>query len=129
MYKVCGFTNYECACGEDQIFGSSLSLSDAIKLFLSLTKNNDSLDFSELDALIEDWATEYAWDEEDYYANSYGGSIVLYDEALDAGGFDREIVFVRVDRDPIKKTSVYNKIELGSEATSEEENAYFALSK
>ena len=129
MYKVCGFTNYECTCGKDQIFGSNLCLTDAIKLFLSLTENSESLDFSELDDLIEDWAIEYSWDEEDYYASSYGGCIILYEEALDTGDFDREIISVRVERDPIKKTIVYNEIEVGAEATLEEKNAYFSLCK
>lgn len=93
MYKVCGITNYECTCGEEQLFGEDLSLEEALSLFLSILQSVDSLDFNELDGLINEWAEDWDWDEEDYYSGSYGGSIVLYDEARNICDFDREIIF------------------------------------
>ena len=77
MYKVCGSTNYECNCEEEQIFGTNLNLDDAMKLFVSLANNQNSLDFTEFDKTIDEWAKEFNWDEEDYYSGIYGGCIVL----------------------------------------------------
>lgn len=127
MYKVCGFTNYECTCGEEQLFGEKLLLEEALSLFLSLLQSVDSLDFTELDGLIDEWAEDMDWDEDDYYSGSYGGSIILYDEASNIGDFDREIILVRVERDPINKTSKYGGIELGAEITLQEKESYICL--
>ena len=127
MYKVCGFTNYECTCGEEQLFGIELHLEDAISLYLSLLKDKDSLDFSELDALIDEWAVLFDWSEDDYYAGSYGGCIILFDEAVNERDCDREVIFIRVERDPIKKTNNYGKVELGGEITDLEKNTYIRL--
>ena len=129
MYKVCGFTNYECTCGEEQLFGEDLSLEDALSLFLSLLRSVDSLNFTELDGLIDEWAEDMGWDEDDYYSSSYGGFIVLYDEARNIGDFDREIFLVRVERDPIHKTSKYGEIEFGAEITTQEKESYICLKK
>lgn len=129
MYKVCGNTNYECTTGEEQIFSDELCLEDAIKLFLSLSSDIDSLDFGELDALIDDWADTYCWDEEDYYSGSYGGAIYLYDAAINASDFDREIVFLRIERDPLKKENTLGCIEFGAEITTQEKNVFLSLSK
>ena len=124
MYKICGLTNYECNCGEDQVFGENLNLDDAIRLFISLTKDANSLDFSYLDAVVDDWAIDCAWEKDDYYYGSYGGSIILFDEAINAGDFDRAIVIARISRDPFYKTSEISEIEFGSEATTEEVAQY-----
>lgn len=120
MYKICGFTNYECNCGEEQVFGVNLNLDDAIRLYTSLAKDADSLDFSELDALIDEWASDCGWEEDDYYSGSYGGSIVLFHEAIDTKDFDREIIIARITRDPLHKTSEISEIEFGPEAIAEE---------
>lgn len=127
MYKVCGFTNYECTCGESQIFGENLTLEDSVSLFLSLLKDIDSLSFNELDSLIEEWACDYDWDEDDYYSGSYGGCIILYDQARNAGDFDREIVLIRVERDPVNRTNRYGEIELGAEITLREKEKYLCM--
>ena len=127
MYKVCGFTNYECTCGEEQLFGDGLTLEVSLLLFLSLLQNVDSLDFTELDNLIEEWAEDCAWTEDDYYSGSYGGAIILYDEANNIGNFDREIILVRIERDPINKTNKYGEIELGTEITPQEKEKYISL--
>ena len=120
MYKICGFTNYECNCGEEQVFGTYLNLDDAIRSYISLTKDPGSLNFSELDALIDEWASDYSWEEDDYYSGSYGGSIILFQEAIDTKDFDREIIITRIIRDPFLKTSEISEIEFGPEATAEE---------
>ena len=59
MYKVCGSTNYECTCGEEQILGCNLALDDATNLFLSYVHKTNSLDFTELDTMINELATEF----------------------------------------------------------------------
>lgn len=127
MYKVCGFTNYECNCGDTQVFCEEQSLENAMSMFLSLVKNFGSLDFTELDTLIDEWALDCDWDEDDYYAGSYGGCIILYDEAINDGDFDREVVLIRVERDPIRKTNNYGEIELGAEITTQEKEVYSLL--
>ena len=99
MYKVCGFTNYECTCRKEQLSGDSLSLQEAWSLFLPLIQNVDSLDFTELDGLINEWAEDWNWHEDDYFSGSYGGSIVLYDEESNISNFDHEIISVHIDRE------------------------------
>ena len=120
MYKICGFTNYECNCGEDQIFGANLNLDDAICMFAALIKDANSLDFSELDTVIDEWACDCDWEEEDYYSGSYGGSIILFQEAIDDDAFNREIVIAHISRDPFKKASTISEIEFSPDATAEE---------
>ena len=129
MYKVCGFTNYECNFGETHVFGNKLELEEAVSLFLSLVEDTESLDFTELDTLIDEWAIDNGWDEDEYYAGSYGGSIILYDEAIDEKSFDREVVSIRVDRDPIKKISHLGEIKLGAEINEQEKVASSMLQK
>lgn len=129
MYKVCGFTNYECTCGEEQVFGKELNFDEAISLFVKLTQNINSLDFAGLDEMIDEWAVEFDWNEDDYYSGSYGGCIMVYDQACEPELFDREILLVRVERDPIKKVNIYSDIEFGEEIAETEKDRYLFLNK
>lgn len=124
VYKVCGFTNYDCNCGSEQIFGDELNLSDAMSLFVTLTKNMSSLDFAELDEMIDKWALEFEWEDEDYYSCSYGGSIVLQEKAVKSADFNRDVVSFRIERDPVKKENICCNIEFGIEITVEEKDKY-----
>ena len=113
MYRVEGFTNYECTCGEDEVFGEGLTLQDAIDIFLKVIRD-DALDFSELDDWIDDWA------EEDESFDFYGGAIRVYEEPVEEGFEYREILLIRIMRDPIKKVNEYSTIEFGAEINNEE---------
>ena len=93
MFKVCGNTNYECSCAEEQVFGNNLDIIDAFNLFLRLLEEKDSLDFTEMDAAVDDWAESGDWNEEDYYWGSYGGTIAVYEESNENNYFDREQLF------------------------------------
>ena len=57
MYKVCGFTNYQCTCGDDEEFATGITLKEAIDVFLRVIRD-DLLDFTYLDSWIDDWADE-----------------------------------------------------------------------
>ena len=67
------------------------------------------------------------WDEDDYYLGSYGGTIAVYEEATESNEFDREIVAIRVERDPIHKTNKYGEIELGPEILPVEKELFLTL--
>lgn len=127
MFKVCGNTNYECTCAEEQVFESNLDIVGAFNLFLKLLKEKDSLDFTELDAEIDDWAEVGDWTEEDYYWGSYGGIIAVYEESTEFNQFDREIVSIRIERDPLHKTNEYGEIEFGSEIFLSEKELFLSL--
>ena len=127
MFKVCGNTNYECTCAEEQVFGFNLDIESAFNLFLKLLEDKNSLDFTEMDAEVDDWAEAGDWTEEDYYWGSYGGTIAVYEEATEPNEFDREIVVIRVERDPLHKTNEYGKIEFGPEILPLEKELFLAL--
>ena len=127
MFKVCGNINYECTCAEEQVFGSNLDIEAAFLLFLNLAKDRDSLDFTEMDAIVDNWAVENAWDEDDYYWGSYGGTIAVYEEANEPNEFDREIIMIRVERDPLNKTNEYGEVEFGPEIHLDEKERFLKL--
>ena len=129
MYKVCGYTNYECTCGVEEVFAENLNLEDAMALFISLVSDENSLDFTDLDVQIAEWALDFDWDEDDYYSGSYGGSIALYDEATTPDDFDREVVLVYIERDPVKKVNKVSEIEFSAEITDAEKMLYFNISE
>ena len=127
MFKVCGNTNYECTCAEEQVFASDLDIESAFNLFLKLLEDKNSLDFTEMDAEVDAWAEAGDWDEDDYYWGSYGGTIAVYEEATESNEFDREIVAIRVERDPLHKTNKYGEIELGPEILPVEKELFLVL--
>ena len=113
MYKVEGFTNYECTCGDEEVFGECITLQEALDIFLRVIRD-DVLDFSYLDSWIDDWA------DEDECFGSYGGSIRVYEDPVDNEWGYRDILLIRIERDPIKKMNSYDLIEFDSEITNEE---------
>ena len=127
MLKVCGNTNYECTCAEEQVFGFNLDIESAFNLFLKLLEDKNSLDFTEMDAEVDDWAEAGDWTEEDYYWGSYGGTIAVYEEAIETNEFDREVVVIRVERDPLHKTNEYGGIEFGPEILPAEKDLFLSL--
>lgn len=127
MFKVCGNTNYECTCAEEQVFGFNLDIESAFNLFLKLLEDKNSLDFTEMDAEVDDWAEAGDWTEEDYYWGSYGGTIAVYEEAIETNEFDREVVVIRVERDPLHKTNEYGGIEFGPEILPAEKDLFLSL--
>ena len=84
-----------------------------IDIFLKVIRD-DALDFSELDDWIDDWA------EEDESFDFYGGAIRVYEEPVEEGFEYREILLIRIMRDPIKKVNEYSTIEFGAEINNEE---------
>ena len=126
MYRVTGSTNYECYCGEDEIYAEHISLEDAIRMLLKLYKDENSLDFSWLDSEITEWAENDDWDDEDYYNGYYGGYIAIY-EAENDNECDREILIFRVERDPLNKTNTYSEIEFGDDINNGEKAVYLNM--
>lgn len=113
MYKICGYTNYECTQGIDVQFGEYNFFETAFKVFKELSSSSDALDFEDLDEQIEEWAQDPDWEDDVYYGGYYGGSIVLFEAAERPGEWDREIFIARRQRDPKTKEVTLEAIELG----------------
>ena len=114
MYKVEGFTNYECTCSDEEVFGECLTFQEAIDIFLKVVRD-DVLDFGYLDSYYEDdWL-----DEEDSF-DGYGGLIRIYEDTADNDLGYRDILSIRIERNPITKVNSYGSIEYDLEMTCEE---------
>lgn len=120
-YKVCGFTNCECMCGEGQVFGDNITLNEALNLFMELSNDPNSLDFSELDEYL---SNEYFGDEGELDGLSYGGHITVYETASTDGDWDREIVSVRIERDILNNRNTIGSVWFGEEIGAYEQNLY-----
>ena len=93
MWKIIGYTNYECTEGPEQELGDFHSLNEAICAFIQMAEEPNTLDFSTLDNLLYEWRKSPDWDLDYYKGGYYGGSINLYEDArcLLRASFERDL--------------------------------------
>ena len=117
-YHVIGWTNYECTEGNEQVFGAFDSLNDALKTFVELCNEENALDFTFLDQILDEWMANSNDEELDLNDGCYGGSINLLYVILDEKGEVEDRLQVLTSyrgRDPYSKEISLGEYEKGDE--------------
>ena len=120
MYKICGYTNYECVEGAVEQFGEYQVFETAFDVFKKLSTNPEALNLEELDKRIEEWMQDPNWENNIYFGGYYGGFLSLMEVTEDPCDWDREIFVAHRQRYPITKEIVLGPIELGEGVRDEE---------
>ena len=117
MWKIVGYTNYECTEGPEEEYGKYDDQDTAITSFKKLSNDKNIVDFNYLDRELEEWMSNPDWEKDIYFGGYYGGKIVLYKSNSDNDW--KEILIASRDKDPKTKEITLNPIEAGEHLSKE----------
>ena len=125
MYVIRGYTNYECTEGPELEYGEFSNLSEAFQKFILLSKDENALDFSFLDAEVDEWMSDPEWEKDYYYGGYYGGRFYLYE--VDGDDNWRELLKAERMREPEDKSVSLEEIEHGCDISEAEISIFTTL--